>query len=353
MSKVDQHILIQICKVYLKYSTISEFQTYVNNSSINWGKLDSNLRKQGLPFLISLFQMKNIHDIPIDIAQNSIIRAKKIRQRNKVMFRELIITNNNLSSLSPIPYKGLPFAKQFYGNILQRSSVDIDFALDIKHFEKAKKIMLSLGYEEFKSNIDHNTIENSRAYYLDYPFVKRNANGDILFNVEFHWTPSHQILNIPISFKEFKDKTVELKFGEHTLTTFDKVHQALFAVIHHGNVDCWGKLKHLVDFALIIKTLDENETKQLEKLCKKYKIYTSLQIGKGLLAAVFDDKRYKHIKVSRRWRNDILNGELVGKWSDNKMKFWYYLTSRDSFSDKVKAATSIIKYQLMIKSKFD
>ena len=171
--------------------------------------------------------------------------------------------------------------------------------------------MLSLGYEEFKSNINHDAIEQSRAYYLDYPFVKRNENGQIVFNVEFHWTPSHQILNIPIEFSEFDKQTEDVEFGDHKIKTFNKVHQALFAVIHHGNVDCWGKLKHLLDLALILKTLNKDEKIELEKLCKKYRIHKSFESGKGLLGSILDFEEYSHIKVSQKWKKDILNGCLL------------------------------------------
>ncbi len=274
-----------------------------------------------------------------------------ITRRNQQQSRELARVFQHLqkAGVPAVAYKGHAFASQFYGNIFQRVSVDIDFALDLKYFEAARTVMFQLGYEELKGGLHEDTIEKSRAYYLDYPFVLRNKEGKIIFNVEFHWTPSHHILNIPITFEEFMDKTEEVKIGRFKTITFDKVHQALFAIIHHGNVDCWGKLKHLVDFALILKTLTDSEIQQLEDLCKKYKIYNSYEIGKAFLARLFDqDIDYKKAP-SDRWIQEVIEGKLTGNWSDNKRKFLYFISSRDSFRDKISAAFSIIKYQLFIK----
>ncbi len=348
-------LLVNCLKDFV-YKDFKQTNEIVLDPDIDWTKFQQLLNTHGVPLPVYhtlLFRIPN--SIPIEFKKKLHQIQNFSRKRNRNLFFETskVIAAASDKNITLLPYKGLPFAKQFYGNIFQRSSVDIDFALGLDKFQDIKDIMLSLGYEEYKSEINHDLIKDSRAYYLDYPFIKRNKNGQIVFNVEFHWTPSHQILNIPISFDEFNDQTVDLPFGAKSIKTFDKVYQALFAIIHHGNVDCWGKLKHLVDLALILNALNEKQTLDLEALCKKYHIFNSLQIGRGFLATIFDDPRYQHIKVSSKWVNDTLLGKLAGKWSENKMKFWYYLSSRDNFNDKMKATLSILKYQLFIKSKFD
>jgi len=354
INRPECELMILCLKQFLGYNSRNAIQSNIDQYSYDWAYFVEIISKQGVILPIAhVYKFFQINSIPTNTGKKLYQTQRYYVKRNQNLVKESIRIYNVLkeNELVALPYKGIPLAKQFYGNIFQRISVDIDFALDIQHFEKAKEIMLSLGYEEFKSEVDHNAIEQSRAYYLDYPFVKRNENGDIVFNVEFHWTPSHQILNIPIKFSEFTDETEEIIFGEYKLKTFNRVHQALFAVIHHGNVDCWGKLKHLVDLTLIMNTLNDDELFKLEDLCKKYKIYNSLQTGKALLGAIFKDQRYIDLKVSKKWVNDIINGSLTGKWSDNKMKMYYFLKSRDSIKDTITATISILKYQVLIKPK--
>ncbi len=352
--EVSAIIAILLC--YSNSSYCKNVNGLLSNNVINWDEFHrlANQHSIHLP-IFHVFTVNQIKNIPTSYTDKLNRFQNFFFKRNKLLLGQLLNIHSEFvnAGLNPIPYKGLPFAKQFYGTIFHRTSVDIDFALDIEHFEKAKEVMLCLGYEEFKSKIDHDTIESSRAYYLDYPFVKRNAKGNIVFNVEFHWTPSHQILNIPIRFKEFAHETEKIKLGQHEITTFNKVHQALFAVIHHGNIDCWGKLKHLVDFALILKVLNEKELDDLEALCKKYKIYNSLLAGKALVNQILLNKENSEYKVPTSWANDIVNGSLAGKWSDNKMKIYYFLKSRDTWSDTLSSLYSILKYQLLIKPKID
>ena len=355
VNRPECELMILCLKQFLDNNSTTAIQSHIDQCPINWSHFIEFVSKQGvvLPVahVLKFFQIKSI---PADTDKQLHEIQQFYVQRNRSLVNESIriFTILKKNDLAGIPYKGFFLAKQFYGNTIQRTSVDIDFAMDINQFQQVKEVMLELGYEEFKSNIDMDAIEQSRAYYLDYPFVLKK-NGKIVCNVEFHWTPSHHILNIPIQFDEFMDQTEVINFGRHQLQTFNKVHQALFAVIHHANVDCWGKFKHLLDFALIVRNLDESEIEKLENLCKKYKIYNSYQVGKSMLNLIFDHELKSTKTPSDNWVLDLMNGTLKGNWSENKRKFIYFLQSRDNFIGKLKSTYSIVKYQLFIKPKLD
>jgi len=351
---VEVKLFILLFKHFIYNDAQDKIDKVLENNQIQWSELLEFAQKHSvlLP-LVHIFTFNKSIDIPTNISKQIQSIRHFFTTRNKNLTRELLRVSNAFqkNGIEIYPYKGFAFAKQFYGNIFQRTSVDIDFALGTEYFMQAKTIMESLGYEEIKGNLnEEDVIEKSRAYYLDYPFVLRK-DGKILFNVEFHWTPSHHILDIPISFSEFENNIGTIQFGQHIIDTYDRVSQGLFAVIHHGNVDCWGKFKHLVDFGLMMNKLSEKEIRELELLCKKYKVYKSYLKGQALLFKFFGDARFKHLKISKRWENDILEGKLKGNWSENRMKFVYFISSRDNFLEKIKSAFSIIKYQFYTKKK--
>jgi len=358
---IDNHkpevvLLLKCCQHFVYQNALTDIKQVLVNEKINWGTLLATSKQHGI--LLPVIHILTLHrqslSIPPVIIKKFLNIQQQLISRNKRLAQELVRVEQAFAqkNIKAIPYKGLSLASQFYHNIFQRTSVDIDFALDINEFHKATEIMTQLGYEELKGSLNENAIEKSRAYYIDYPWVMKKGDK-VLFNVEFHWTPSHHILNIPIQFADFADATTPVKMGKMQTISFSKVHQALFAVIHHGNVDCWGKLKHLLDFALIIKELDKSETHQLEALCKKYKIYTSYEIGKSFLAQFFQLDTSYNSSPSQRWTQEILEGKLKGNWSENKYKFIVFINSRDSWFQKIKAAFSIIKYQFFIKPRLN
>ncbi len=352
----EHQLLLLCCQEFLYKNARPLLQNLISNTPIDWKEAYKLASKQGILSQLCMLLFYKLDGIPPEFIQSLQNTQRYINTRNRQQVNELIRVFKVLQkeNIPLLPYKGFAFASQFYHNIFQRISVDIDFALDIKHYKRIQEIMPHLGYEEYKSRIDTDAIANSRAYYLDYPWV-RKKDDTILSSVEFHWTPSHQVLNIPIKFHEFMEESTTVKMATHQIPTFKKVPQALFAIIHHGNVDCWGKLKHLVDLGLMLKVLNSNELEELKGLCKKYRIYRSFEIGKSLLQSLFDTTiPSTKIHPSKAWIREIVHGGLHhSHWTESKGKLLFFIQSRDGWWDKIKALGSILHYQFFVKPKLD
>jgi len=352
---VELILLVKYCQQYLNKNAIDDINQIIRDYDIDWDKFYEYAKQHSiLPLLRVTFNTK-VEGIPMKFRQKVRIVIQKVTKRNNAVYLEMKRVKKAFdeANINITPYKGLPMCAQFYNDIFQRLSVDIDFAIKLDEYPKCKPIMEQLGYTEAKGDLDDQSVEKSRAYYLDYPWTLEK-DGQPLFNTEFHWTPSHNILNIPITFDDFKNHNATVKTGFYSIATFDKVYQALIAIIHHGSVDCWGKLKHLVDLGQILNQLDDTELEELTALCKKFKILKSFEVGKKFLSEVLSYEIKTKQKLPQRWVQDMLSGSIASsKWTDNRMKLYFFIISRDSFWDKIKSLKSIIHYQLFIKPKLN
>lgn len=257
-----------------------------------------------------------------------------------------------------ISYKGLTFSKQFYKRIDLRASVDVDFAISKQHLTKIGAIMSSLGYKEAKGNNNYKNLKKTRGYHIDYSWLLYNKNNQPVCNVEFHWRATATALYVPLLFDDIFEKQTILKIQNQAIRTFKPIYQALLIVVHHGIVDGWGKLRHLIDLTQIDKTLTAEEWQTLTHLTKKNKVYKAFTVGcficEQLLGYTFINKTDTQAveKLGNKIIVRIFKDELSGKWSQQPVKLIYYLQMRDGFLDFFKSLIQFVRYgftELMFK----
>lgn len=250
-----------------------------------------------------------------------------------------------------VSYKGLTFTKQYYPNVRYRNSIDIDLAIQYKHLDRIGPVMKRLGFVEAKGENNYDDPKSSRGYYIDYSWLLFE-NGKPICNVELHWQVANSALYVPLIFDDIFDQQTVILVNQNPIRCFNKVHQALLVIIHHGIVDGWGKHRHLVDLTQIDKGLDQEEWNNLIALTKQYKVYQCLATGISICQHYFDytfkndTNEIPNSKVSHKIIPLLHQGNLAGKWSDQPKKLWYYLQMRDSFKDTVKSAVQFGSYTI-------
>ena len=340
--------VLAICRVFVREEGIDEktlktieenwevqiFQMLVNH------KLTSVCHKVLHPYKDS-FQ-KNIYG---QLSK----RTRQIGLRNLTLYRESTIVRKAFTQegLSTRPYKGVSFARNFYSNLSLRHSIDVDFAIRLEDLEKCQDIMHMLKYQEVKGTINSGNIRRSRAYYLDYPWRKITDNGFQVF-VEFHLSPAHKALYVPCDFSSYLNKSYER--GKPDSNDFSLVEQALFILIHHGAVDIWDKLMHLLDLHQILTVLDKDQIDEFLILCEQSRVRKFLDLGIQLCERMLNTSypilpKYKiPVALITRIEHDCLHSKLIGKWSENRDKLNYHLSLRDSKLDRLRSLGTLGRY---------
>ena len=315
------------------------------------------LRSEKIKPTIFLQQLQNhkcyeiiLHTIKSHKLRNTLPRITKrievITQRrqthNEELWNECITFAKELTnqSIPYVLYKGKAFAHQFYPSIRLRHSVDIDIGMALEDIPKAAAILRSQGYEEHKGSIDYNNISQSRAYHIDFSYVKRDTQGKILYNIELHWTTAHHVLNIDYGFDQLLAKREELLLGKNLIYTLPKIEQAIIMVIHHGMVDVWGKIRHLIDLHYVVEQLDEAEMDLFISKLKELKLHRCYNQGLQLLAILKNEQ-----EPNEHWTH-ILSGDMGKNWSEFPKKIWWHLKQRESNRERIRVIYQMLRFKI-------
>ena len=345
----DQKLILTICKCFIHNQKIDEATLKESGSRLDF--IDENKLS---PILFKLSNAAKTSGFSLLIAE----KLKEIRlfygQRKKIQLEQILAISKAFKKegITINTYKGLAFTKQFYPNISFRDSIDIDFSLEPSQISRMGKIMSNLNYKEAKGDNDFENVKLSRGYYIDYSWLLYTENNIPMCNAEFHWQAANSALYVPLNFSLLSEETVEVPVADESITTYNKTHQALILLCHHGIVDGWGKIRHLVDLTQVDKTLNQNEWKKLIELSKQYKVHRSFLLGCNICAKLFDYEFKNEIdfssldKLANKMIPKIMSGDLKLKWSEQPKKFLYYIQMRDSFADKLKSIFVFGKFSL-------
>ena len=339
-------LVVNFIQLFLKIITREEFLQLLKQRKINLNE-----------FLIQARQHKCYEIIYYAIRMNKLgkhlpkmnqlldKRVNRRKKHNDELWQEFMTLSEKLTALQidHILYKGKAFSDKFYPANFMRSSVDIDLGIELKDIPKASTVLNELGYEAYKHKPDYDSLSQSRAYYIDFSFVKRDLQGNIMYNIELHWQAAHKVLEVPYIFNDLKTKGAIQMIENSEVFAFSKIELAVLLVIHHGMVDVWGQLRHLVDLHYVVEKLNDQEMEAFVNRLKQLKLYTCFKNGLSQLNILHNKE-----KPDKLWEL-ILSGNMSKNWSEFPPKLWWHLKMRDTLSDRVKVLYSLAKFRLKFK----
>lgn len=335
-----------VCQSYLR----------TNTDSFSWpGHLDSDglwtaIRDHKLQMVLYEVIKSGKVKLPEHLSAKLEKRARRRSFQKLFCIQELKTIQEAHASkgIFIIPYKGLAIGEMFYGNINQRDFVDIDLAIEEKHIIESAKLMRSLGYEELKGESNFVNVEQSRAYHIDYAWLKQSPNGNFACLAEIHWQATNSALYSPVKFKDLSRISQPRKILSEEFRLFTKVENAYLMILHHGIVDGWFQLRHLVDLVRMMRALDREELSaliiRLEETGMLKAFYYGVQLSKDILEVQLENIVVPALPMFKRYLNAVRSGRLQGKWSVNKRKFFYYLLLHDSQGDRAKSIYRFMRY---------
>jgi len=338
----------QVCQLYLGNRPVSLIDTTYLDQEI----LSAVIRDHKLQAIFR--EMSKSHDL--GLSQNILARLKQREQ--KLIFQKLFQVKEILSiqrsheeqGIYIVPYKGITIGELFYGNINQRDFVDIDFAVEEKDLALSASIMQDLGYKQVKENSDFTELKKSRSYHIDYAWVKYSANGKFVCPAEIHWQATNSALYSPVAFRELSSISEQTKILSTELRLFTKVENAYLMILHHGMVDNWFQLRHLVDLVVTVRALSADELAALLSRLKETKLltcfYYGVQLSRDILQVELAQLEQPALAKYNNYLSAVKSGLLQGKWSENKKKLFYYLLLHDNHGERMKSIIKFIKYSI-------
>ena len=146
---------------------------------------------------------------------------------------ERIVKKLTTVGITAIPYKGVAFSKQFYGDISMRESTDIDLAIDASDLLAIQPQFEEDGYA-IAAGME-NPVKASTTYYTenkDLCFDKVTSNHQ--FHLELHWMVTHPRYQAPTNLNKINiAETVESELGGTSLRFLEPTEHLRATLLHH------------------------------------------------------------------------------------------------------------------------
>lgn len=256
-------LVVLCCRVHFGTENQTILEQFIGFHTIDWNhfKLLADYHRIEPIVFKPLGEIKNIPDvIATDIKQKQFFLIHQSFQR--AIETERLIGILNANNIRCIPYKGIVFSKQFYGDITSRESSDIDFIITPSDFDKVLRLMQQDGYS-FEQ-------EDEYAYFGKAIFSRQKElnfnkykDGKREFHVEFHWRISDNVVQLE---KEahtiLYETTYSTQLVKNEVQVLNKSAHYLAVFIHHSNNDTFGILRNITDLCLLKNNIDDDSNIQ-------------------------------------------------------------------------------------------
>lgn len=283
-------LLVLLCRHYFGNTAITEIREYVNRNPIDW---DFFYRLTQEHAVLPLLSKVTAHDgsiLPDSLRDRLQRKVLSIARDNIGRLQEMLKLQQvfDEKGLRVLPVKGAVLSHMLYGDIVGRSSCDIDYMIQPRDLPEVIDVFHSQGYiseSYYSSRYAKYIIANSREHKM----YKETSTGKL--KIEIQWQVALNVVDIPLTNSELTGSPITIDIGNKTLQTLDLNNTLLLLLAHHGVNDLWRILKHVTDIALFIQKYgDKIEWMPLEERCKRYKIDYTSQVGFLLANQLFGTK---------------------------------------------------------------
>ena len=245
-------LLIQCCRVHFKTEPIEGLNERIEKTGEE--KIEGVLKKVQLlsrlhrirPVVYRVLLNANV-SIEFKTAIKNELHSITLQNFEIAKETERIIKKLATVGITAIPYKGVAFSKQFYGDISMRESTDIDLAIDASDLLAIQPQFEEDGYA-ITAGME-NPVNASITYYTenkDLCFDKVTSNHQ--FHVELHWMVTHPRYQAPTNLNKINiAETVESELGGTSLRFLEPTEHLRATLLHHFLHDGMEYLKLLVD----------------------------------------------------------------------------------------------------------
>ncbi|MFN5607686.1 MAG: nucleotidyltransferase family protein, partial [Bacteroidota bacterium] len=247
-------LLIQCCRVHFKTDAIESLNEKIEKFGDE--KLAEILKRVQL-----LSRLHRIRPVVYRVLLNTIAPEQfktllknelhSITLKNFELAKETerIVKKLEDANVLAVPYKGVAFSKQFYGDISMRESSDIDLAIDPTSLLAIKPLLEGDGYS-IAAGMEDPT--KARAnYYMenkDLCFDKTTITEP--FHIELHWMITHPNYQAPVNLNKIDtSQMLESELAGTQLKFLEPAEHFRVTLLHHLLHDGIEYLKLLVDIA--------------------------------------------------------------------------------------------------------
>ena len=219
----------------------------------DWEKVLRYAEWHGLTPLVCDTLIDSGCSLPSRTSEYLVSLVRKNAQKNLLLTAELLRVMRALlaENIRAIPYKGPVLAASAYGNLATRDFCDLDILLSEKDVQRARSIMLDLGYRA-----EYVLTPAQEARYLtstcEYNFLHEGNQ----VRVEIHWQVVPDRLGLTFEFDRLWSRATFLPICGSRIRVLSP-EDALLVLSVHGFKHLWACLKWVCDVANLLSSSGE------------------------------------------------------------------------------------------------
>lgn len=232
---IETALLVACIRCHFKTAAYSEIASFINDHTVNWASFRRQANFHRIrpiayrSLLLCGSTFSGIDDFKAELQQYTLRNWQLATETERVL--DLFEKQN----IKAVPYKGTMFSKQFYGDLVSRTSTDIDLLIDWDDLQPCIQILKSEGFTpEWPLEDFHgwkNDLKNSQNEYN----MDLYKDGERLFHIELHWDiSSKQIFVSKKATKILQHKKGNFQLlNNHVPSLTDSSH-FITIILHHG-----------------------------------------------------------------------------------------------------------------------
>lgn len=252
-------LLLLCIRCHFKTAVYSEIASYVKEQTIDWASFRRQASYHRIrpiayrSLLLGGIAFNGLDDFKAELQQYTLQNWQLAQETERVLD---LFENKGIKAT---PYKGTMFSKQFYGDLVSRTSTDIDLLIDWDDLQPCIEMLKKEGYvpewamEKFYGWNKLKISENE--YNMDL-----NKNGERLFHIELHWDISSKQIFVSkkaTNILQHKKNNIQL-LNNHVPCLTDSSH-FITILLHHASKDVYSFLRNLVDIAQAAQRIQDQE----------------------------------------------------------------------------------------------
>lgn len=279
-------MVLLCCRLHFNTAENYTLQQFIDFEEIDWNELIYLTRLHRIEPLVYqiITQFKLPQEVAAQIKRDRIILVQ--RNFKQALETERIINQLNENGIWCVPYKGVVFSKQMYGDIVSRESSDIDLIISPSDFVKVLPIMKENGFS-FENQSEYTYFREEIYQQKKGLNFNKYDQGIRIFHVEFHWRISDNRFQIKkeahsLLFNDSED----MLLVKRNCKVLNRDAHYLAVLIHHSINDSLTVLRNIVDLSQACKTDNTINIDYMEKAISDFKLKKAAAMCNNLSEAL-------------------------------------------------------------------
>jgi hypothetical protein len=339
----QQLLIILISRLYFKKAVKEDIAQFTRDHEIDPQKFCRLARLHGIsPFIYHVITTNNI-----EIPQQALQVLKKRYLDNYARCMEQLSISSELQAtlsgknITVIPYKGVGFSYNYYGDIGLRESSDMDFIIDEKEADAIEQHLIDIGFTP-KTTVPVAYRKYYRRNFKDISYsapARTKANG---FSAEMHWRLLNAHYGGYVTYDFFKQGLKEQQISGLVFFSLKPHYDFLAVASNHFVKDLATRFKYIIDIACLLDSKgNEIDQDSFRSVTRQYGFEKRMEHGLFLVEALLGKQLphfvFKHEFSGRHLCNTLeyrlvkikISGAAFLKRSlrlqDNNLSKWKFL----------------------------